>query len=226
MPGRSASKTSRAGLAPPSLGQEGLVAKRRDDGVSARRAEAGRRHLDRLGDVEVNDSARSANELRQDGRCQKTAHVAHHDARLFTIGRDHPSPRHRLLGPRCPRHAEAGDVDSDQRHDEALARSLAADELHALAEGDGWHPSSSGAFAIGWPMVYWLEVGLMRPVSPHTAMIGVDTGISFASFLRFWAVAARRNSSRAPQGPRSRNRSNRPKADIDPRYHRHTLLFG
>jgi hypothetical protein len=34
-------------------------------------------------------------------------------------------------------------------------------------------------------------------VSPHTAMIGVDTGISFASFLRFWAVAARRNSSQA-----------------------------
>ena len=44
-------------------------------------------------------------------------------------------------------------------------------------------------------------------VSPHTAMIGVDTGISFASFLRFWAVAARRNSSRAPQGPLNRNRS-------------------
>jgi hypothetical protein len=28
-------------------------------------------------------------------------------------------------------------------------------------------------------------------------------GISLASFLRFWAVAARRNSSRAPFGPRS-----------------------
>ena len=32
------------------------------------------------------------------------------------------------------------------------------------------------------------------------------TGISFAIFRRFWAVAARRNSSRAPFGPRSRSR--------------------
>src|SRR5665647_1165833 len=32
------------------------------------------------------------------------------------------------------------------------------------------------------------------------------TGISFASFRRFWAVAARRNSSCAPFGPRSRRR--------------------
>jgi hypothetical protein len=31
----------------------------------------------------------------------------------------------------------------------------------------------------------------------------LDSGISLASFLRFWAVAARRNSSRAPFGPRS-----------------------
>ncbi len=32
-------------------------------------------------------------------------------------------------------------------------------------------------------------------------------GISLASLRRFWAVAARRNSSRAPFGPRSRSRS-------------------
>jgi hypothetical protein len=32
-------------------------------------------------------------------------------------------------------------------------------------------------------------------------------GISFASFRRFWAVAARRNSSRAPFGPLSLSRS-------------------
>jgi hypothetical protein len=32
-------------------------------------------------------------------------------------------------------------------------------------------------------------------VSPHSAMIGVDTGISFASLLRFLAVTARRKSS-------------------------------
>src|SRR5262245_56436099 len=33
--------------------------------------------------------------------------------------------------------------------------------------------------------------------------------MSFASLLRFWAVAASRNSSRAPLGPRSRNRRSR-----------------
>src|SRR5271168_4196216 len=38
-------------------------------------------------------------------------------------------------------------------------------------------------------------------------MIGAGAGSSLASFLRFWAVAAKRNSSRAPFGPRSRNRS-------------------
>src|SRR6476659_4585830 len=32
-------------------------------------------------------------------------------------------------------------------------------------------------------------------------------GISLANFRRFWAVAARRNSSCAPVGPRSRRRS-------------------
>jgi hypothetical protein len=31
-------------------------------------------------------------------------------------------------------------------------------------------------------------------------------GLSLASFLRFWAVAASKNSSRAPRGPRSRRR--------------------
>ena len=31
-------------------------------------------------------------------------------------------------------------------------------------------------------------------------------GLSFASFRRFWAAAARRNSSRAPHGPRKRSR--------------------
>jgi hypothetical protein len=34
-------------------------------------------------------------------------------------------------------------------------------------------------------------------------------GISFASFLRFWAVAARRNSVLAPCGPLSRSRFSR-----------------
>src|SRR5262249_47785904 len=37
--------------------------------------------------------------------------------------------------------------------------------------------------------------------------VGCGIGISLASFRRFWAVAARRNSSWAPFGPRSRSRS-------------------
>ena len=43
--------------------------------------------------------------------------------------------------------------------------------------------------------------------SPQVAEVGVGIGISMASLRRFWAVAARRNSSRAPFGPRSRSRS-------------------
>ena len=45
--------------------------------------------------------------------------------------------------------------------------------------------------------------------SPHVAKMGVGIGMSFASFRRFWAVAASRNSSLAPLGPRKRNRSSR-----------------
>jgi hypothetical protein len=48
--------------------------------------------------------------------------------------------------------------------------------------------------------------GEMSPF-PHVAKIGAGSGMSFASFLRFWAVAASRNSSLAPFGPRRRNRS-------------------
>ena len=42
---------------------------------------------------------------------------------------------------------------------------------------------------------------------PHVAKTGAGRGMSFASFRRFWAVAANRNSSLAPFGPRRRNRS-------------------
>src|SRR3954470_9129973 len=42
-------------------------------------------------------------------------------------------------------------------------------------------------------------------VLPQPAGIGI--GISLASLRRFWAVAARWNSSRAPFGPRNRSRS-------------------
>jgi hypothetical protein len=41
---------------------------------------------------------------------------------------------------------------------------------------------------------------------PH-AGLGSGIGMSLASFLRFWAVAARWNSSRARFGPRNRRRS-------------------
>ena len=40
--------------------------------------------------------------------------------------------------------------------------------------------------------------------SPHRAKAGSGKGMSFASFRRFWAVAASRNSSLAPLGPRRR----------------------
>src|SRR5881392_2470487 len=43
--------------------------------------------------------------------------------------------------------------------------------------------------------------------SPQVAEVGVGIGISMATFRRFWAVAARWNSSRAPFGPRNRSRS-------------------
>ena len=35
--------------------------------------------------------------------------------------------------------------------------------------------------------------------------VELGAAINFASFLRFWAVAARWNSSLAPQGPRNRS---------------------
>ena len=40
----------------------------------------------------------------------------------------------------------------------------------------------------------------------HAGRMVCCAGMSFASFLRFWAVAARWNSSRAPHGPRNRSR--------------------
>jgi hypothetical protein len=43
--------------------------------------------------------------------------------------------------------------------------------------------------------------------SPHVAKMGAGRGMSFANLRRFWAVAAKRNSSLAPLGPRRRNRS-------------------
>ena len=43
--------------------------------------------------------------------------------------------------------------------------------------------------------------------SPHVAKMGAGSEMSFANFLRFWAVVASRSSSLAPLGSRRRNRS-------------------
>jgi hypothetical protein len=46
----------------------------------------------------------------------------------------------------------------------------------------------------------WCEERGARGFASAQAGCNVGSGISFASFRRFWAVAARRNSSRAPDG--------------------------
>jgi len=43
---------------------------------------------------------------------------------------------------------------------------------------------------------------LQREPTTSQAGFGCGIGTSLASFRRFWAAAARRNSSRAPFGPR------------------------
>jgi hypothetical protein len=55
--------------------------------------------------------------------------------------------------------------------------------------------------AIGDDLAYLLIV------VPQFVVIGAYAGMSLASLRRFWTVAAKWNSSRAPQGPRSRNLS-------------------
>jgi hypothetical protein len=69
------------------------------------------------------DSWRSAiGSFARDLRRQQSAHVAHHDPRLPTIGRnDHHRPA--LAGAEVfAIAAEAGQIDGDQRHREALCR--------------------------------------------------------------------------------------------------------
>src|SRR5689334_13340517 len=54
----------------------------------------------------------------------------------------------------------------------------------------------------------WIVAGdLQARAVDRSTYAGAGVGISFASLRRFWAVAANRNSSRAPVGPRSRSRS-------------------
>src|SRR3977135_713161 len=63
----------------------------------------------------------------------------------------------------------------------------------------GWRIGVDRAVVLGARLI----VGLTN----SQAGLGFGIGTSFASLRRFWAVAARRNSSRAPFGPRKRSRS-------------------
>jgi len=84
-----------------------------------------------------------------------------------------------------------------------------------------WSPGGSESVKVGKPPDS-VEEGCFRVLrqrgsavatmfvsatSLQVAAIGGGIGISLASLRRFWAVAARWNSSRAPLGPRSRSRS-------------------
>src|SRR5215813_2018250 len=64
---------------------------------------------------------------------------------------------------------------------------------------------NSGRLGSDWPGGI-CQHGRAWPSPPHVAKIGAGRGMSFASFLRFWAVAANRNSSLAPLGPMSKRR--------------------
>src|SRR3984885_14078552 len=77
-------------------------------------------------------------------------------------------------------------------------------------------PHSDSTDFVEEPLLWRPHFGFVAPSarqipgsSPYVAKMGVGSGMSFASFRRFWAVAASRNSSLAPLGPRKRNRSSR-----------------
>jgi hypothetical protein len=81
-------------------------------------------------------------------------------------------------------------------------------------DGSRWAPAMESYFVEKTPFVgdrdmreRRLSAGQSRTSPPHVATTGAGKGMSFASFRRFWAVAANRNSSFAPLGPRRRNRS-------------------
>jgi hypothetical protein len=78
-------------------------------------------------------------------------------------------------------------------YDARAARPLSADTVDKVAS------RSCGSI--------WIAAGAPRCSSLY-AGFGIGVGNSFASFRRFWAAAARWNSSLAPFGPRSRKRSN------------------
>jgi hypothetical protein len=62
-----------------------------------------------------------------------------------------------------------------------------------------WSRRRGAAVAVGRVIGGW----------PQVAQTAAVAGMSLASLRRFWAVAARWNSSRAPFGPRNRSRSSR-----------------
>jgi hypothetical protein len=80
----------------------------------------------------------------------------------------------------------------------------ARDKARAIAKTDAYTASRRQRKRVEMLFAH-LSAKQSRASSPHVAKIGAGEWMSFASFLRFWAVAANRNSSLAPFGPRRRN---------------------
>lgn len=71
----------------------------------------------------------------------------------------------------------------------------------------GWPPRGVGRGHIFPPVVLGGFLVCRFAGSDHIAiLVSAILGLSFASFRRFWAIAASVDSSLTPQGPRSRSR--------------------
>ena len=73
---------------------------------------------------------------------------------------------------------------------------LRADIVDLVGDCDAFGPWCEAWRRIGWAI---------GPVGGCRVYADTAIGLSLASFRRFWAVAASRNSSRAPLGPRNRS---------------------
>jgi hypothetical protein len=134
--------------------------------------------------------------------------------RLFVIHQHHPLHRKparatdRFQQLRAVLREKNHGTSSDRRRRRVVARCSGAGMLkHHQADGPNrpilLKNPGSGAATIAVRVVVG-EANLGR--SPYVAKIGAGSGKSFASFRRFWAAAANRNSSLAPLGPRRRKR--------------------
>jgi hypothetical protein len=98
-----------------------------------------------------------------------------------------------------------------QRLPNIALRQLVADSVDLVAVEIGW-PSQRpiSVLAVRFLDAFWaLEAAGTRPDAGHFHAPAVPKrviGRSLASFLRFWAVAASKNSSLAPLGPRNLRR--------------------